>query len=34
VSFAYHRDDLGVRIEVVDAGMRDAMSFLFSAGES
>ena len=34
VSFAYHRDDLGVRIEVVDTGMRDAMSFLFSPGES
>ena len=29
-SFAYHRDGLGVRIEIVDAGMRDAMSFLFS----
>ena len=34
VSFAYHRNDLGVRIEVVDAGMRDAMAFLFSPGES
>ena len=30
VSFAYHRDDdLGVRFELVDATMRDAMSFLF-----
>jgi catechol 2,3-dioxygenase-like lactoylglutathione lyase family enzyme len=30
VSFAYHRDDeLGVRFELVDAAMRDAMSFLF-----
>lgn len=30
VSFAYHRDhDLGVRVELVDASMRDAMSFLF-----
>ncbi len=34
VSFAYHRNDLGVRIEVVDTAMRDAMSFLFSPGES
>jgi len=30
VSFAYHReDDLGVRIELVDGAMREAMSFLF-----
>jgi catechol 2,3-dioxygenase-like lactoylglutathione lyase family enzyme len=29
VSFAYHRDELGVRIEIVDEAMRDAMSFLF-----
>jgi catechol 2,3-dioxygenase-like lactoylglutathione lyase family enzyme len=29
VSFAYHRNELGVRIEIVDAAMRDAMSFLF-----
>jgi catechol 2,3-dioxygenase-like lactoylglutathione lyase family enzyme len=30
VSFAYHRDDdLGVRFELVDASMRDAMAFLF-----
>jgi hypothetical protein len=28
-SFAYHRNELGVRIEIVDAAMRDAMSFLF-----
>ena len=29
-SFAYHRDDLlGVRIELVDASMREAMAFLF-----
>jgi catechol 2,3-dioxygenase-like lactoylglutathione lyase family enzyme len=31
VSFAYHREDqLGVRIELVDAQMREAMSFLFA----
>jgi hypothetical protein len=30
VSFAYHRDDdLGVRFELVDATMREDMSFLF-----
>ncbi len=30
VSFTYHRDDdLGVRIELVDASMRDTMNFLF-----
>ena len=29
VSFAYHRSDLGVRVEVVDAAMREAMAFLF-----
>jgi Glyoxalase/Bleomycin resistance protein/Dioxygenase superfamily len=29
-SFAYHRDDrLGIRIELVDNAMRDAMAFLF-----
>ncbi len=29
-TFAYHRDsDLGIRVEIVDAAMRDAMSFLF-----
>jgi hypothetical protein len=29
-AFAYHRDDeLGVRFELVDATMRDAMAFLF-----
>jgi len=33
-SFAYHRNDLGVRIEIVDAAMRDAMSFLFQPDES
>jgi catechol 2,3-dioxygenase-like lactoylglutathione lyase family enzyme len=33
-SFAYHRDDLGVRIEVVAADMREAMSFLFAPGDS
>jgi catechol 2,3-dioxygenase-like lactoylglutathione lyase family enzyme len=32
VSFAYHRDDhLGIRIELVDASMREAMAFLFEA---
>ena len=29
VSFAYHRNDLGVRIEIVDGAMRAAMAFLF-----
>jgi catechol 2,3-dioxygenase-like lactoylglutathione lyase family enzyme len=30
-AFAYHRDDeLGIRVELVDAGMRDAMAFLFT----
>jgi hypothetical protein len=30
VSFAYHRDGgLGVRVELVDASMREAMAFLF-----
>jgi hypothetical protein len=29
-SFAYHRDnELGIRMELVDASMRDAMQFLF-----
>jgi hypothetical protein len=29
-SFAYHRDnDLGIRMELVDGAMRDAMQFLF-----
>lgn len=33
VSFAYHRlDDLGIRVELVDTSMRDAMRFLFEAG--
>ena len=29
VSFAYHRNDLGVRVELVDAALRDTMGFLF-----
>jgi catechol 2,3-dioxygenase-like lactoylglutathione lyase family enzyme len=29
VSFAYHRNDLGVRIELVDATLQETMSFLF-----
>jgi len=29
VSFAYHRIDLGVRIELVDTAMRDALASLF-----
>ncbi len=29
VSFAYHRNDLGVRVELVDAALRDTMAFLF-----
>ncbi|MGD0311939.1 MAG: VOC family protein [Acidimicrobiales bacterium] len=34
VSFAYHRNDLGVRIELVDASMRDVIaSFLFRPEE-
>ncbi|MGZ4707964.1 MAG: VOC family protein [Acidimicrobiales bacterium] len=28
--FAYHAGGLGVRVEVVDAGLREAMSFLFT----
>ena len=28
-SWAYHRNELGVRVEIVDAGLRDAMAFLF-----
>ncbi len=32
VTFAYHRNDLGIRIELVDATMREAMSFLFTPG--
>ena len=31
VSFAYHRSELGVRIELVDVAIRDAMDFLFQA---
>jgi len=30
VSFAYHRNDLGVRIELVDATLADTMGFLFA----
>ena len=33
VSFAYHRTDLGVRIEIVDSAMSDAMEFLFRPDE-
>jgi hypothetical protein len=29
VSFSYHRNDLGVRVEMVDAALRDTMAFLF-----
>jgi hypothetical protein len=29
VSFAYHRNSLGVRIEIVGAGLREAMAVLF-----
>ncbi len=30
VSFSYHRDEtLGIRVELVDAAMRDGMQFLF-----
>jgi len=28
-AFAYHRNELGVRVEIVDSGIRDAMAFLF-----
>ncbi len=28
-SFAYHRNDLGVRIELVDAALRETMAFMF-----
>jgi Glyoxalase/Bleomycin resistance protein/Dioxygenase superfamily len=34
LSFAYHRNEIGVRIEIVDATMREAMSFLFEPDES
>ena len=34
VAFAYHRIESGVRIEIVDASMRDAMSFLFRPDDS
>jgi catechol 2,3-dioxygenase-like lactoylglutathione lyase family enzyme len=33
VSFAYHRNDLGVRIELVDAVLRETMGFLFDADQ-
>lgn len=33
-SFAYHRNDLGVRIEIVDASLRGTMAFLFEADPS
>ncbi|HVC69817.1 MAG TPA: hypothetical protein VNC61_06080 [Acidimicrobiales bacterium] len=33
-SFAYHRTVGGARIEIVDAGMREAMAFLFRFDES
>jgi hypothetical protein len=29
VSFSYHRNDLGVRIELVDATLQETMGFLF-----
>ena len=30
MSFSYHRDELlGIRVELVDAAMRDGMRFLF-----
>jgi Glyoxalase/Bleomycin resistance protein/Dioxygenase superfamily len=29
VSFAYHGHELGIRVEIVDASMREAMAFLF-----
>ncbi len=32
-SFAYHRNALGVRVEIVDASMRDVMGFLFQPHE-
>jgi len=34
VGFAYHRNDLGVRVEIVDSTMREAMGFLFQPDES
>ena len=34
VSFAYHRNHLGVRVEIVDASMREAMAFLFQRDQS
>ena len=32
VSFAYHRNDLGVRVEIVDSTIREVMGFLFQPG--
>jgi hypothetical protein len=34
VSFAYHRNDLGVRIELVDATLQRTMGFLFEPDHS
>jgi hypothetical protein len=34
VSFAYHRNDLGVRIELVDATLQETMGFLFEPDQS
>jgi len=34
VGFAYHRNDLGIRVEIVDSSMRDAMAFLFQPDEN
>lgn len=33
-AFTYHRSPLGVRIELVDSAMREAMAFLFVPDES
>jgi hypothetical protein len=33
-SFAYHRTGTGVRIEIVDTALREAMAFLFQADQS
>jgi hypothetical protein len=34
VSFAYHGHDLGIRVEIVDASLRDIMTFLFEPESS
>ncbi len=34
VGFAYHRNELGVRVEIVDSSMREAMEFLFRSDRS